>query len=137
MISCNRAACATSVILWQAVDDVLDPKNWDMKKWTKEKNRVFCCIVGLCVNIASELEPVIEEKEFLPFFVESSPSFLVLICRGGITNRVRQMMKHVNLSPFCIIPSKRLIIRRRRRSKVCLSSHALQSNLFHSGPSVY
>ena len=90
--------------LWQAVDDALDPKNWDVKKWTKEKNRVFCCIVGLCVNIASELEPVVEEEEFLPFFVESIPSVRALISRGRITNRIRQMMKHVNMSPTCSFP---------------------------------
>jgi len=103
-ISYHRAACAGSVKLWQAVDDALDPKNWDVNKWTREKNRVFCCIVGLCVNIASELEPVVEEEEFLPFFVESSPYIRALISRGRITNRIRQMMKHVNMSPTCSFP---------------------------------
>ena len=73
-----RKECASSAAIWNAVDNILDPEYWDMNSFSESRQNDFIAIVGLCVNISSEIGFIINMAELIPFFAESRFLFYVV-----------------------------------------------------------
>lgn len=71
--------CSASVKVWQALDDALDTKNWDVNAWNEDTQRVFCSLIGFCVNITSALGVVAGKEVLLLFVVEYVHGVYLLI----------------------------------------------------------